>query len=348
MLVGVLVACSLCFSTAAAAQVIELSLANYMPVMHINSVLMGKFCDELNKRLAGKVKITQYTGGTLLTAPKMAAGVASGIADLGLAHCSYSRGRFPVMELTELPLGAPSSFVLTHVINDFFNKFKPKEWEAYHPLMFSASPPSVIQTVNKPVKSLEDLKGLKIRGTGRSGDVVKALGATVVPIEMMDMYDALRRGVMDGNMGPFEQLKSFKTGDILRYHTTSYMAGSGYTFYVIFNRAKWNSLPAEAKQVFTELAAQYIDLWAVEWNKTDIVGKEFFLEKGGQIIPLSETEMARWSKAVEVVIADYKKDMTGKGFSAAEVDSWISFIKERIAYWKGQEKARKIPTAYTY
>lgn len=348
MLVGVLVACSLCFSTAAAAQVIELSLANYMPVMHINSVLMGKFCDEVNKRLAGKVKITQYTGGTLLTAPKMAAGVASGIADLGLAHCSYSRGRFPVMELTELPLGAPSSFVLTHVINDFYNKFKPKEWEAYHPLMFSASPPSVIQTVSKPVKSLEDLKGLKIRGTGRSGDVVKALGATVVPIEMMDMYDALRRGVMDGNMGPFEQLKSFKTGDILRYHTTSYMAGSGYTFYVIFNRAKWNSLPAEAKQVFTELAAQYIDLWAVEWNKTDIVGKEFFLEKGGQIIPLSEAEMARWSKAVEVVIADYKKDMTGKGFSAAEVDSWISFIKERIAYWKGQEKARKIPTAYTY
>jgi TRAP-type C4-dicarboxylate transport system substrate-binding protein len=348
MLVGVLVACSLCFSTAAAAQVIELSLANYMPVLHINSVLMGKFCDEVNKRLAGKVKITQYTGGTLLTAPKMAAGVASGIADLGLAHCSYSRGRFPVMELTELPLGAPSSFVLTHVINDFYNKFKPKEWEAYHPLMFSASPPSVIQTVNKPVRSLEDLKGLKIRGTGRSGDVVKALGATVVPIEMMDMYDALRRGVMDGNMGPFEQLKSFKTGDILRFHTTSYMAGSGYTFYVIFNRAKWNSLPAEAKQVFTELAAQYIDLWAVEWNKTDIVGKEFFLEKGGQIIPLADAEMARWSKAVEVVIADYKKDMTAKGFSAAEVDSWISFIKERIAYWKGQEKARKIPTAYTY
>ena len=106
-LVGMMVAVFLSFSTAAAAQVIELSLANYMPVMHINSVLMGKFCEEVNKKLAGKVKITQYTGGTLLTAPKMAAGVASGIADLGLAHCSYSRGRFPVMELTELPLGGP-------------------------------------------------------------------------------------------------------------------------------------------------------------------------------------------------------------------------------------------------
>jgi len=344
----VVFAFSLLFSTVSIAEVIELSLANYMPVMHINSVLMGKFCEDVNKRLAGKVKVTQYTGGTLLTAPKMAAGVASGIADIGLAHCSYSRGRFPVMELTELPLGAPSSFVLTHVINDFYDKFKPKEWEAYHPLMFSASPPSVIQTVNKPIKTLEDLKGVKIRGTGRSGDVVKALGATVVPVEMMDMYESLRRGVMEGNMGPFEQLKSFKTGDVLRYHTTSYMAGSGYTFYVIFNKAKWDSLPEEAKKVFTELSSQYIDLWAVEWNKTDIAGKEFFLQKGGQIVPIADNEMARWSKAVEVVITDFKKDMLAKGFSAAEVDSWITFIKERINYWKGQEKTRKIPTAYTY
>ncbi len=341
-------AVSLLFATLAQAEVIELSLANYMPVMHINSALMGKFCDEVNKKLAGKVKVTQHTGGTLLTAPKMAAGVASGIADIGLAHCSYSRGRFPVMELTELPLGAPSSFVLTHVINDFYNKFKPKEWEAYHPLMFSASPPSVIQTVNKPIKTLEDLKGVKIRGTGRSGDVVKALGATVVPVEMMDMYESLRRGVMEGNMGPFEQLKSFKTGDVLRYHTTSYMAGSGYTFYVIFNKAKWDSLPEEAKKVFTELSSHYIDLWAVEWNKTDIAGKEFFLQKGGQIIPISDHEMARWSKAVEVVISDYKKDMIAKGFKASEVDSWISFIKERIDYWKKQEKDKKIPTAYVY
>jgi len=344
----VVFAIALSFSRVSTAELVELSLANYMPVMHINSVLMGKFCEDVNKRLAGKVKVTQYTGGTLLTAPKMAAGVASGIADIGLAHCSYSRGRFPVMELTELPLGAPSSFVLTHVINDFYDKFKPKEWEAYHPLMFSASPPSVIQTVNKPIKTLEDLKGVKIRGTGRSGDVVKALGATVVPVEMMDMYESLRRGVMEGNMGPFEQLKSFKTGDVLRYHTTSYMAGSGYTFYVIFNKAKWDSLPEEAKKVFTELSSQYIDLWAVEWNKTDIAGKEFFLQKGGQIVPIADNEMARWSKAVEVVITDFKKDMLAKGFSAAEVDSWITFIKERINYWKGQEKTRKIPTAYTY
>jgi len=51
---------------------------------------------------------------------------------------------------------------------------------------------------------------------------------------------------------------------------------------------------------------------------------------------------------VEPVIADYKKDLTSKGYKAAEVDAWLKFIKERIEYWKGQEKAQKVPTAYTY
>jgi TRAP-type C4-dicarboxylate transport system substrate-binding protein len=87
---------------------------------------------------------------------------------------------------------------------------------------------------SKPVRTLEDLKGMKIRGTGRNGESVTALGATVVPIEMMDMYESLRRRIIDGNMGPFE------------------------------------------------------------------------------------------------------------------VDSWMSYIQERITYWKGQEKARNIPTAYKY
>lgn len=329
-----------------AAEVIKLKLANYMPIMHINTIMMGKFVEEVNRKLAGKVEVTQYAAGTLLSAPKMAAGVAAGIADIGLAHCSYSRGRFPVMELTELPLGASSSYILTHVINEFYDKFKPKEWDVYHPLIFSASPPSTIQMLKKPVKTLEDLKGMKIRGTGRSGDIVKALGAITTPVEMMDMYESLRRGVIDGNMGPYEQLKSFKTGEVLKYHSVAWQAGSGYTFYVIFNKDKWNSLPEEAKKVFDETAKAYIEPWAIEWNGVDLEGLDFFKKQGGQVIPIPEAETQRWIKAVEPVIADYRKDMVAKGFSAEEVNGWIKFIKERIEYWKGQEKARKIPTAY--
>jgi TRAP-type transport system periplasmic protein len=338
----------LTFSLTCSADVIKLKFANYFPPTHMNAVMLGKYCDELNKKLAGKVEITQYTGGTLLSAPKMAAGVVSGIADFGFSHCSYSRGRFPVMEVMELPLGFPSPWIATHVANDFYDKFKPKEWEAFHPLMFAASPPLVMQTLKKPVKTLDDLKGMKIRGTGRVGDIVKSLGAVPMPVEMVDLYESLRRGVIDGNLGNLEQLKGWKTGEVLKYNTASWKVGSVFAFYVVMNKNKWATLPADVQKVITEHTKDFLERWAVEWNNIDIEGREFFLKQGGQILSISDAEQAKWAKAAEPVIGDFKKDLVAKGYKAAEVDSWLAFIHERIDYWKGQEKAKKVPTAYQY
>ncbi len=336
------------YSISHGAEVIKLKFANYFPPTHMNSVMMGKYCDELNKKLAGKVELTQYTGGTLITAPKMAAGVATGIADIGLSNCSYSRGRFPVMEIMELPLGFPSPWIATHVANDFYEKFKPKEWDAYHPLMFSTSPPNVLQTLSKPVKTLEELRGMKIRGQGRLGDIVKALGAVPMPIEMVDLYESLRRGVIDGVYAPLETLKGFKLGEVEKYTTAAWKVGSVYSFYVVANKNKWNSLPPDVQKIITDHTNEFIERWAVEWNKIDIEGADFFKKQGGQILPISDAEAAKWVKAAEPVVGDFKKDLVSKGYKAAEVDTWIAFIKERIEYWKGQEKAKKVPTAFQY
>ena len=113
------------------------------------------------------------------------------------------------MEIMELPLGFPSSWIATHVANDFYEKFKPKEWDTYHVLMFSTSPPNVLQTLSKPVKNLEEIKGLKIRGQGRIADIVKSLGATPVPIEIVDLYESLRRGVVDGTLTAPRNIERF-------------------------------------------------------------------------------------------------------------------------------------------
>jgi TRAP-type C4-dicarboxylate transport system substrate-binding protein len=331
-----------------AADAIKLKFANFFPPVHKNAVIFDQFSQEINKKSNGKVEISYYPGGTLLTAPKIAAGVATGIADIGLSHCAYSRGRFPVMEAMELPLGFPSGYIGSHAANDFYDKFKPKEWEQFQPLVFGFSPPAIMQTVTKPVRTLEDLKGLKIRGTGRIGDIVKALGATPMPLEMVDLYESLRRGVIDGNFGPLEQLKGFKTGEIIKYASASWRVGAAYTFYVAMNKRKWDSLPPDMKKLFTDVSNEYKDKWAVEWNMIDIEGGEFLKSQGGQIVPISDTEASRWVKAAEPVIGEFKKDLVGKGFKDSEVDGWIAFLKERIEYWKGQEKANKIPTVYQY
>jgi TRAP-type C4-dicarboxylate transport system substrate-binding protein len=112
----VVLALILCVSSVSyGAEPIKLKFANYFPVIHKNTALGQSFCDEIKKRTGGRVEISYYPGGTLLTAPKMPAGVSTGIADIGLSHCGYSRGRFPVMELMELPIGSPSAYISTHV-----------------------------------------------------------------------------------------------------------------------------------------------------------------------------------------------------------------------------------------
>lgn len=333
-------------SFVSSAEVIKLKYANYLPPTHKMSLLGQQFCEEVNKRSNGRVEITYYPGGTVLSPAKMFNGVVTGIADMGLSHIGYTRGRFPVTEVFDLPLGFSSGWVASQVSNDFYKRFKPVEWDSVHILYLTTSGPLIIQTVNKPVKTLQELKGLKIRATGATSDVVKALGALPIPLEMPDVYESLRRAVIDGVMVDLSTLKYWKFAEVEKYTTASWQLGTGITFYFVINKEKWNSLPPDLQKIFTEVAAETYAKQAALWNEMDIEGADLFKSGGGQIFFLTNTEAAKWVKAVEPVIEAYKKDMVSKGFKAADTDSWVKYIKERIEYWKKEEKKRGIPTPF--
>jgi TRAP-type transport system periplasmic protein len=334
------------FSCAIAADAIKLKAANYLPVTHPMSLLTAWFCDEVKKRTNGRVEIAYYPGGTLLNPVKMYDGVVTGIADMGVSHISYTRGRFPVMEVFEQPHGFPSGWVATQVTTDFYNKYTPKEWSDVQVLYINTSGPLILQTATKPVKTLEDLKGLKIRATGQMSDVVKALGAVPIPLEMGDVYDSLRRNVIEGVTVDLSTLKYWKFADVTKYVTADWQLGTGYTFYFVINKNKWNALPDDIKKIFTQVALETKEKQAALWNDMDIEGGAVFKTAGGQMINLSDAEAAKWIKAVQPVFAAYKKDMVSKGFKEAEIDGWISFIKERIGFWKAEEKKRGIASPF--
>jgi TRAP-type C4-dicarboxylate transport system substrate-binding protein len=334
------------FTLAGAAEVIKLKGANYLPVTHPMSVLSGWFCDEVKKRTNGQVEITYYPGGTLLNPVKMYDGVITGIADMGLSHIQYTRGRFPVMEVFDLPLGFPSGWVDTQVATDFFNKYKPKEWDDVHVLYVSPCGPLVLETASKPVKTLEDLKGLKIRAVGQMSDVIKALGGLPVPLQMPDVYDSLRRGVIEGVTVDLSTLKYWKFAEVIKYVTADWQLGTGITFYWVMNKNKWNALPPAIQKIFTEVASETREKQALLWDQMDIEGRELFTSGGGQMIYLSDAEVAKWMKAVEPVIGEYKKSMVSKGYKDADVDDWIKYIKERIDYWRKEQKKRGIPSPF--
>lgn len=345
-LVCVVLALSIFASSGKAAEVIKLSYANFFPPTHKNSIIGAQYCEEIKKRTNGRVEITYYPGGTLATAPKVYDAVTTGVSDIGTSHVAYTRGRFPVTEMNDLPLGFSSAYVALQVKTEFYKKFRPKEWDKVHVLYFHGPGPEIVYTIKKPVRKLEDLKGLKVRGVGRMADIVKALGATPIPLEMADMYEAMRRGVVDGALVPMETLKGWKTGEIARYATASWRAGTSTTFYVAMNKEKWDSLPADIKKIFDDVDSEWQSKQAALWDQIDIEGAEFLKGFGGEIISLPDDEANRWAKAVEPVVASASNDLLSKGFKQSEIDTYISYIRERAQFWRNRAKELGIVTLY--
>ena len=334
------------FFPANAQEPIKLKAANYLPPMHKMSILTQWFCDQVKDRTNGKVEIAYHPGGTLLSPVKMYVGVTTGIADLGFSHTAYTRGRFPVTEVLDLPQGYPSGYVAVQVSNDFYKKYKPAEWDDVHVLYFASSPPLVLHTNKKPVRSMEDMSGMKIRATGQMAEVIQALGGAPVPLQMPDVYDALRRGVIDGVTVDLSPLKYWKFSEVIKYTTASWPLGTTYAFYFIINKGKWDRLPGDAQKVMTDVAMEAKDKQAALWNEMDFEGRELFISQGGEIIQLNDAEIAKWKKAVIPVIDQYKKSMIDKGYKAADVDGWLNFISERIKYWQAEERKRGIANPY--
>jgi TRAP-type C4-dicarboxylate transport system substrate-binding protein len=329
-----------------AAESIKLRYSNFMPATHRMSVLTGQFCEEIKKRTNGRVEITHYPGGTLTTAPKIFQGVVTGFSDFGWSVTNYNQGRFPVIDLTVMPIGKSDGWVASQVADDFYRKFTPKELDSVHVLFLCATGPNIIFTAKTAVRTLEDLKGVKIRATGKTADTLEALGGAPVPLEQSDTYEALRRGVIEGCLGPLEQLKGYRLGELAKYVTASWRVGSSNTFYSVMNKEKWNHLPADIKKIFDEVSMEFKVRHAQAWDEIDLEGLDFLKQHGGQAILLSEAEAKRWEKAVEPVIVNYKKDLMSKGYKGDEIDGWISYIRERVDFWEKKAKEQGIKSVW--
>ena len=323
-------------SPAFSADVIKLKFANYFPPPAPHSKICEDFIAEVEKRSGGRVKIQYFAGGSLLKAPRMYEGVVTGIADIGLAHVEYTPGRFPVTEVCDLPLGYPSGWVSNQVVNDFYHYFQPKEWDKVHILWMHASNPNVVIS-KKPVRVLADMKGLTIRAPGRVGNTIKALGATPAPTPIMEVYDGIAKGVLDGVNTPYETLRTFRFAEVAKHVTTSWQVGNLYTFYVAMNKDRYNALPPDIRQIFDELSGVYRERMALMWNSIDFAGKNFAAEKGVEFIDLTSAEVDVWKKATAPVVEDYVKKMVASGNSEADVRSWLTYLDERIKYWTAKQ-----------
>ncbi len=309
-------------------EVAELSYSIFFPPTHAQCKAGEAWAREIEKRTQGRVKINVFPGGTLTSANECYDGVVRGISDLGMSCFAYTRGRFPVMEAVDLPMGYPSGMAATRAANDYYAQVKPKELDDVHVLYIHAHGPGLLHT-KKPVSRLEDLKGMKIRSTGLSAKLVEALGGVPVAMPQPGTYEALQKGVVEGTFAPMETLKGWKQGEVIDY--TVDCRGVGYTtaMFVVMNKGKWNRLPADIQQVFTDVSAEYITVHGQVWDDADAEGATFNEEQKNMLITLAEDEGPRWKTAVKPVIDEYIATAQAKGIDAAKNISVLQACVEK-------------------
>jgi TRAP-type C4-dicarboxylate transport system substrate-binding protein len=314
------------FMTSSAFAQIKLNYSVFFPAPHKNAVLATEWAKEIEKRTNGRVQITVFPGGTLTPADKCYDGVVKGISDIGFSVLAYTRGKFPLTEVSDLPLGIKSGLVASKAFNEYYKKFKPKELDEVKVMYLHGHGPGIIHT-KKEVKALEDLKGMKIRCTGMAAKIAAALGATPVAMPMGETYDALSRGVVDGSMAPYEALQGWKWGEVVKFTIENY--GSSYStgMFVVMNKDKWNALSPDIQQIIEKVNEEYIEKQGKTWDEIDKAGRDATLKLGNKIIPLSQDEDWKWQKAVKPLLDEYKKNMKDKGLPGEEV---LSFYLQTI------------------
>lgn len=305
---------------------ITLTYANFTGPGTFAVVQMERWAKEVEKRTNGKVKVHTFPGGTLLPAKNIFDGVIAGTADIGNFVMSYQPGRFPVSEAVDLPLGFTSAKAASLALYDLIEKY-PKEFAKVKLITAFTCPPAAFMT-NKPVKSLKDIRGMEVRVAGTGAEVVKRLGGIPIGMPQSETAEALQKGVVKGVVSSMEILKDFNFAAYCPYATDTKLFV--VTFAVVMNKDKWNSLPADVKNVIdtlrreqAEWAGKYVDDHVQEslsWSK-----QKYNL----QLFQLSPADRSEATKLTRPMMDEYVKRVTALGVPGQQVVNDVVKLKEK-------------------
>ncbi len=317
------------FSSSHAAQEIKLRYASFYPAANKIGKLGEEWCKEVEKRTNGRIKISYFPGGSLVPSAQVYDSVTKGVADIGQTLFAYSPGRFPMMQIFGQPIGIKHGYQATKLVNEFYNKFQPKELSDTQVMYIHASGPGLIHA-KKPLKSLGDVQGLKIKTNPDNGSIIKALGGAPVNIPITETYDALRTGVVDGVLLPNEGVTGWKMDDHLNSTLELYSLSYTTAIYVVMNKEKWESIPKDLQKIILEINQEWIERHGRLWNSEDEAAVNKLKAKPGYtwttVPPTVEQEVAAKMKPI---LEEAAKSLNEKGLPGTEALNFIlEFIKK--------------------
>ena len=320
----------------ARAQEVVLKLHHFLPPQAtIQALVFNPWCEKVGRESGGRIKCQIYPAMQLGgTPPQLFDQAKDGVADIIWTVPTYQAGRFQKAEVFELPFMAKNAETGSPALYEYVQKNALDEFRGVKVLAMHLHDGALLHFAKQPVKTMEDLKGLKVRGPTRIGaKVLTALGATPVQMPLPQVPESVAKGVIDGAMVPWEGVPPIKLQEIAKYHTDT-AAGmprmSNTIFVIAMNEAKYASLPADLRKVIDANTG-------LEWSKqigrafdsTTDPAKKMAAAVGGVFDTLTPAEYERWVKQTEGVNKEWIGEVGAKGGNGqALLDDARALIKK--------------------
>lgn len=302
----------------------KLRLSTMWPPQHPFSKLFDQWGKDVEKATSGRITVTVFAANTLSPPMQVYDNTVKGVVDVGTCLLAYSPGRLPLSEVLQQPLGYKNGYQASKLANEYFKKFRPKEFDDVKVLFLHGAAPGFIFTKN-PTTSLAGIKGIRIKANAENADIVKNLGASPVTMPVSETYDGLSRGLVDGCLFPIEALQGFKIAEVVKTVLEAYSMSYMTSMYAIMNKDKWNAIAPADQKAIEKLNEEYAEKAGRLWVELDNNAMTFAKGKGVTFIAVSKEDDAAVALKMKPILDDYVKMTKAKGLPG---DAALKFCQE--------------------
>lgn len=321
-----LLAASTLFGAGAAqAEEIILKVAHFWPSTALShQKVLLPWCDKIAKESANRLKCQIYPAMQLGgTPPQLIQQAADGVADIVWTLPGYTAGRFPSVEVFELPFMSKKAETTSRALWDYAEKYAQKDFAMVKPLAFHVHDNGYVHG-KKPISTMADFQGMKMRAPTRlTNKMLAAFGAAPVAMPLPAVTESMSKGVIDGYVLPWEVIPTVKLHELTKYHSeTPASEPALYTavFTIAMNKAKYASLPDDLKKVIdANSGADFSAMIGRVWDESAPAARQQAVAHGNQFNMISAAELANWRKVGDKLAADWVEEMKGKGYPAQEM-----------------------------
>ena len=304
-----------------------------------NAIAMQQFLEpwarEIETRSNGRATVQLFPAMQLGGRPADLYGQArDGVVDIVWTLPGYTPGRFPLTEVFELPFVCADAVATSQALTTFHRERMREEYLDTRPLVFHSTPPAHIHTVNRQVRTLEDLQGLKVRAASRNdAAMLEALGAVAVGMPIAQTYEALSRGVVQGAWVQWGVMLPYRLQEVTRYHTE--VALICRPFVLTMNRARYDGLPDDIRRIVDDTTGMPLaQRLGRLWQQDEIRGRDLAAQRGNAILALGAPERERWRTVTAPVADDWVAKVDAMGYDGQAL---LAEAKRLVAHYGGAQ-----------